>query len=203
MPNTPQPARPAPRPVFVIGCGAIVREAHLPAYAMDGVQVGGFFDIEPTRALALASATRGATAHPTLGALVAACSAADGVYDLALPPQALREAIDAIPEGATALLQKPFGRDLDEATALLAAIERRGIRGCVNLQLRHAPVITHCGGCSRPARSATRSISSCASSATCRGRTGRSSRRSRAWRSSCTSRWPHSSPKHSYVASQT
>lgn len=142
MPNTPLPARHAPRPVFVIGCGAIVREAHLPAYAMDGVQVGGFFDIEPTRALALASATHGATAHPTLGALVAACSAADGVYDLALPPQALREAIDAIPEGATALLQKPFGRDLDEATALLAAIERRGIRGCVNLQLRHAPVIT-------------------------------------------------------------
>jgi predicted dehydrogenase len=125
----------------VIGCGAIVREAHLPAYAMDGIPVAGFFDIDPARASALASKSRGSAAFPTLDALVAACSAANGIYDLALPPQALQQAIDALPAGATAVLQKPFGRDLAEATTLLTAIERRGIRGCVNLQLRHAPAI--------------------------------------------------------------
>lgn len=125
----------------MIGCGAIVRDAHLPAYAMDGLPIGGFHDIDAARAAALAQVTSGARAYPTLGALVDACSAAGGIYDLALPPQAVRAAIDALPRGSTVLLQKPFGRDLAEATELLTALESRAIRGCVNLQLRHAPVI--------------------------------------------------------------
>ena len=136
-----RPVRAELRPVFVIGCGAIVRDAHLPAYALDGIPVGGFFDVDARRAVLLAEATSGATAFATLGALVDACSAAGGVYDVALPPHAAAEVIRALPDGSTALLQKPFGRDLAEATALLAAIERRAIRGCVNLQLRHAPVV--------------------------------------------------------------
>jgi len=119
-----------------------VRDAHLPAYALDGVPVAGFLDLDAARAAALAATVRGAEAFPTLSALAEACAACNGIYDIALPPQAMRAAIDAIPEGSTILLQKPFGRDLAEATALLAAIERRGIRGCVNLQLRHAPAVT-------------------------------------------------------------
>ena len=128
--------------MFVIGCGAIVRDAHLPAYAMDQTPIAGFFDIDRARAEALARATRGARAFNDIQALVAVCKAADGVYDLALPPQAVGAVIEELPTGSTVLLQKPFGRDLAEATALLGAIERRGIRGCVNLQLRHAPVVT-------------------------------------------------------------
>lgn len=142
MPPPTAPVHPELRPVFVIGCGAIVREAHLPAYAMDGVPIGGVFDIDPSRSAALARIARGAHAFATLDAMVDACSAAHGLYDVALPPHAVQPAIDALPEGSTVLLQKPFGRDLAEATALLATIERRGIRGCVNLQLRHAPVVS-------------------------------------------------------------
>ena len=125
----------------MIGCGAIVRDAHLPAYALDGIPIGGFFDIDGRRAALLAEATKGTTAFTTLDALVDACLEAGGVYDIALPPHAVAEVIRTLPDGSTALLQKPFGRDLTEATELLAALERRAIRGCVNLQLRHAPAV--------------------------------------------------------------
>jgi predicted dehydrogenase len=128
------------RPVFIVGCGAIVRDAHLPAYAIDGVPVAGFLDIDGARAQSLVATTSGATAFRSLEELVAACTAAGGVYDLALPPQAAASVLARLPEDSTVLLQKPFGRDLAEATGLLRTLERRRIRGCVNLQLRHAPV---------------------------------------------------------------
>jgi predicted dehydrogenase len=134
--------RVALRPVFVIGCGAIVREAHVPAYRLDRVPVEGFFDIDRSRASAVAGTINGATAYESVDALVAACERAHGIYDLALPPQAAHAVLAELPAGSTVLLQKPFGRDLAEATALLGTIDRRGIRGCVNLQLRHAPVVT-------------------------------------------------------------
>lgn len=119
-----------------------MRDAHLPAYALDGLPVAGFHDIDSARSTALASTIGDATGFPSLAALVDACGAANGVYDLALPPQALGAVLGALPAGSTVVMQKPFGRDLAEATALLEAIETRGIRGCVNLQLRHAPVVT-------------------------------------------------------------
>lgn len=119
-----------------------MRDAHLPAYALDGMPVAGFLDLDATRAESLAATVHGAKAFPALPALIEACAAAGGVYDLALPPQAMQAVIDALPEGSTILLQKPFGRDLAEATALLATLERRKMRGCVNLQLRHAPAVT-------------------------------------------------------------
>ena len=66
----------------MIGCGAIVRDAHLPAYALDGIPGGAFFDIGGTRAALLAEATKGTTAFTTLDklfdALFDACSAARG-----------------------------------------------------------------------------------------------------------------------------
>jgi len=77
-----RPVRAELRPVFVIGCGAIVRDAHLPAYALDGIPGGAFFDIGGTRAALLAEATKGTTAFTTLDklfdALFDACSAARG-----------------------------------------------------------------------------------------------------------------------------
>ncbi len=119
-----------------------MRDAHLPAYALDGLRVDGFHDLDAARASDLASAIGGATSFSSLEALVDACAAANGVYDLALPPKAMVAVVERLPAGSTILMQKPLGSDIAEATALLSAIETRGIRGCVNLQLRHAPVVT-------------------------------------------------------------
>jgi predicted dehydrogenase len=129
------------RPVFVLGAGAIVRDAHVPAYRLAGVPIRGFFDLDRGRAEALAATCPGSDAFASLDDALAACERAHGVLDVALPPQAIASTFERIPAGATVLLQKPFGRTLEEATALRALLAARSIRGAVNFQLRHAPVI--------------------------------------------------------------
>lgn len=124
----------------MIGAGSIVRDAHLPAYRNAGFVVGGIFDRDTARARALGSEF-GVAAYGTRDALVEACTRSGGVYDLALPPAAVEETLRALPRGSFALTQKPFGRDLAEATALLGAARECGIRGAVNFQLRHAPCV--------------------------------------------------------------
>ena len=129
------------RPVFVIGAGAIMRDAHLPAYRLAGIPVAGLFDLDRGRAEALAAAIPGATAFPNRDDLLAAARTAGGIIDVALPPGALAETLRAVPEGSFVLAQKPFGSTLAEATSLLEVGKRRRIRGAVNFQLRHAPAI--------------------------------------------------------------
>lgn len=128
------------RPVYLVGAGAIVRDAHVPAYLGHGIRVAGVFDLDGGRAAEVARAT-GARAHATLGTLVEAAVAEGGVFDLALPPAAVERTLEALPRGAWVLVQKPFGTDLAGATALRERLQARGIRGAVNLQLRHAPAV--------------------------------------------------------------
>ncbi len=54
-----------PRPITIIGCGGIVRDAHLPAYRKTGLPVAGVFDVngEAARLLARDFDVRCATAH--------------------------------------------------------------------------------------------------------------------------------------------
>jgi predicted dehydrogenase len=128
-------------PIIVLGAGAIVRDAHVPAYRATGRTIGGFFDLDHSRACALATLCPGAAAFPTLTSALDACVRENGVLDIALPPQALAATVAQIPVGTTVLLQKPFGRTLEEASSLLTLLAERDIRGAVNFQLRHAPVI--------------------------------------------------------------
>jgi predicted dehydrogenase len=127
--------------IVILGAGSIVRDAHVPAYREAGIPIGGFFDLDDTRARSLAALCPGAVAFPTLAAALDANARANGVLDMALPPQAVASTVAHIPRGTTVLLQKPFGRTLEEASALRALLAERGIRGAVNFQLRHAPVI--------------------------------------------------------------
>lgn len=137
-----RPAHPShDRPVFILGAGAIVRDAHVPAYQLAGYEIGGFFDIDHTRAASLASRCPNARAFATLESALGACASVNGVLDVALPPQALASTLEHVPLGASVLLQKPFGRTLEEATHLRALLKERGMRGAVNFQLRHAPVV--------------------------------------------------------------
>lgn len=129
------------RPVFVLGAGAIVRDAHLPAYRLAGIPVAGIFDLDRGRGEALAAATPGAKAFADRHDLLEAARSAGGILDVALPPEALPETLAALPEGSVALLQKPFGSSLADASTLLKIARRRRVRGATNFQLRHAPAI--------------------------------------------------------------
>jgi len=129
----PRPAH--PRPIVVIGAGAIVRTAHLPAYARLGFPVAGFFDVDPAQAAITADAVPRAAVFPTLEA----AAAAGAVYDVAVPGDQVVGVLERLPRGAAVLIQKPMGATLAEADRILACCRERGLVAAINFQLRFAP----------------------------------------------------------------
>lgn len=130
----PMPA--TPRPIVILGTGGIVRDAHLPAYRRAGFTVAGLYDQDITRAEALAREW-GVAVFGSLADAVAA----DAVFDIAAPPTAHADLLAALPRGAVALVQKPFGRDLAMATELRDVAKARGLAVAVNFQLRFSPMM--------------------------------------------------------------
>ncbi|TGX55710.1 Gfo/Idh/MocA family oxidoreductase [Sphingomonas gei] len=131
----PMPAQ--PRPIVILGAGGIVRDAHLPAYRRAGFTVAGLYDRDRARAEALAGEWGIATVFGSLEEAVAQ----DAVFDIAAPPTAHADLLGALRGGATALIQKPFGRDLAMATALRDLAKARGLTVAVNFQLRFSPMM--------------------------------------------------------------
>lgn len=127
----------APRPIVVIGAGGIVNDAHLPAYRLAGLPVAGIFDINAARAKALADKWE----VLVFASLEQAAAAPGAVFDLATPPGAHLDVLPKLPEGATVLLQKPMGRDLAEASAILKLCLARRLIAAVNFQLRFSPMM--------------------------------------------------------------
>ncbi len=132
----------SPRPVVILGAGGIVRDAHLPAYAKAGFPVASLTTWAPHLAMAqeLAAAHGIAEVHTDVHAAVAAAPA-DAVFDIAQMPDQFRTSLEALPDGAGVLIQKPFGQDLREASELLALCRRKGLVAAVNTQLRFVPYI--------------------------------------------------------------
>ncbi len=125
-----------PRPIVLIGAGGIVNDAHLPAYRMGGLPVAGCFDLDPARARQLAQVW----ALPRVFATLAeALATPDAVFDLALPPAAVHSVVERLPDGAAALIQKPLGVDLADATRIRDAVRRKRLIAAVNFQLRFSP----------------------------------------------------------------
>ena len=97
-----------PRPVVVIGAGAIVSTAHLPAYQRLRLPVAGLFDIRLDAAARVAERFGIATVYRTLAE---ACQAgADAVvFDVAVPGDQVPGVLRCLPEGSAVLIQKPMG----------------------------------------------------------------------------------------------
>jgi len=132
----PMPSR--PRPITIVGCGGIVRDAHLPAYRKMGLPVNGVFDVNREAARQLARDFDVPIVHASLDEAVAACGS-EGVFDLALPPEAVLVTIGRLPDGATVLIQKPLGPDGAAARRIVAEIDARAIVAATNFQLRFTP----------------------------------------------------------------
>jgi len=131
-------ARPTrPRPIVIIGAGGIVNDAHLPAYRLAGFEVAGLFDINGEKAERLAAKWK----TRAFATIEEAIGTPDAVFDLALPPAAHLDVLPRLPEGATVLMQKPMGRDLAEATRILATTHAMGLTAAVNFQLRFSPMM--------------------------------------------------------------
>jgi predicted dehydrogenase len=129
-----------PRPIVVLGAGGIVRDAHLPAYRKAGFTVAAICDLNVERARALAADYAIPAVFGSIQDAVAAAPA-DAVFDIVLVPDQFPAALEALPDGAAVLIQKPLGSSLDEARLLIEICHRKNLVAAVNTQLRFAPQV--------------------------------------------------------------
>jgi predicted dehydrogenase len=134
----PLPER--PRPIVSIGAGAIVRDAHAPAYRTAGFPIASVFDVVPERAEELARSFQIPRVCRSLGESIETAPTG-AVFDLALPASAVLDVLAALPDGAPVLIQKPMGENLAEARRILALCRKKRLVAAVNFQLRFAPGI--------------------------------------------------------------
>jgi predicted dehydrogenase len=130
----PRPAH--PRPIIVIGAGAIMRTAHLPAYHRLGFPVAGVFDIDAEQARTTAQQFGVPRTHASLDDAAAVSGA---VFDVAVPGDQVVGILERLPDGAPVLIQKPMGADLKEADRILACCRAKHLVAAMNFQLRFAP----------------------------------------------------------------
>jgi predicted dehydrogenase len=143
--TSPEPLRQAwpapsnPKPIVVIGAGAIVRTAHLPAYQRLRLPIAGLFDVRLDAALHTAQQFGVSTVYRTL---TDACHAGvdDGVvFDVAVPGDQVLGVLRCLPEGSAVLIQKPMGENLAAARDVRDMCAGRRFRAAMNFQLRFSP----------------------------------------------------------------
>jgi predicted dehydrogenase len=124
------------RPIAIVGAGAIVDVAHLPAYRAAGLEVAGIHDHHPGRATEVARRHGVPRVYETLEDVLA-----DGrveVVDVAVTAAAQPEIVRRVLEtGRHVLAQKPFAPDPATGQALVDLAESRGLVLVVNQQLRY------------------------------------------------------------------
>ena len=120
----------------MIGAGAIVRSAHLPAYKRLGFPVAGLFDIRPDAARETAAQFAIPVVFSTLADVAAV---ADAVFDVAVPGDQILSVLRCLPPGAPVLIQKPMGEDLPAARTILELCRERRLAAAINFQLRFSP----------------------------------------------------------------
>lgn len=135
QPRLPSTYRPG---IGIIGCGGIVRNAHLPAYKKYGLQVVGVYDIS-AEAMHMAQKQFGIEyVFQSLEELLA-CQEIE-VVDIGTHPAQRAALIErALDAGKHVLSQKPFALDLVTARRLTEQAQGRGLKLAVNQNGRWAP----------------------------------------------------------------
>jgi predicted dehydrogenase len=131
----PMPSK--PRPIVTFGAGSIVGDAHFPAYRKAGFPIAGLYDPEQAKARKLAAEWN----VRAFSSLEEAAAVEGAIFDLATPPSRHAEVLEALPDGTVALIQKPMGNDLAEATEILRICRQKNLAAAVNFQLRFAPMM--------------------------------------------------------------
>lgn len=125
-----------PLSIALVGAGAIVEYAHIPAYQAHGFPIAGVFDLDQARARAVADRFGIPRVYASLERLLG--DPAVGVVDIAVPPWVqpgiLRSVVAA---GRHALCQKPFALDMSTALELAAEVEASPVKVAVQQQMRY------------------------------------------------------------------
>jgi predicted dehydrogenase len=123
-------------PVAVVGAGAIVDVAHLPAYRAAGLEIAGIFDLDAKRAAEVANRHDLPRVYTSLKELLA--DERVRVVDIAVAPQAQPGiARQAVAAGKHMLCQKPFVPDAKTGEELIKTADEAGVLIAVNQQLRY------------------------------------------------------------------
>lgn len=125
-----------PRPIVIIGAGGVVRTAHLPVYQRLKFPVAGLYDINPD---ASRDTARRFGVSTVFSSLARAATAADAVFDVAVPGDQITSVLKALPRGAAVLIQKPMGEDLAAARSIVSICRELGLVAAMNFQLRFSP----------------------------------------------------------------
>jgi predicted dehydrogenase len=122
-------------PIAIVGAGAIVDTAHLPAYRAAGLEIAGITDVDRATAEEVAARHGIPAVYPDLPALLADDRVR--VVDVAVPSRAQPEiARRVIESGRHMLGQKPFAPTPAQAVAMADLAAARGVVLGVNQQLR-------------------------------------------------------------------
>lgn len=140
IPYKPQPPN-HPGPIYIIGAGGIVNDAHLPAYRMAGFEVAGIWNRNRQRAEALAAKFAIPAVYATVEEMVAAAPK-NAVYDIAIMAAQFIDTLEKLPDGSPVLIQKPMGDNLAMANEILACCRRKHLIAAINCQLRFAPFVS-------------------------------------------------------------
>ncbi len=121
-------------PIVSIGAGGIVQNAHYPAYLKAGFTVAKTYDPNPEAARKAAAMVDSIVCDNRDEARLMGA-----IYDVAVPGSAIFETLRELPDGAFILIQKPLGETLEQAEAIVALCDEKGLKAAVNFQLRWAP----------------------------------------------------------------
>ncbi|MCW2947624.1 MAG: gfo/Idh/MocA family oxidoreductase [Actinoallomurus sp.] len=123
-------------PIAIVGAGAIVDVAHLPAYRGTGLEIAGIFDLDADRAAEVAARHGIPRVYRSLDELLG--DEHVRVVDIAVAPDAQPDiARRALSAGKDLLCQKPFVPDQKTGEEIIALAERHGRTIAVNQQLRY------------------------------------------------------------------
>ncbi|RYF86758.1 MAG: Gfo/Idh/MocA family oxidoreductase, partial [Chitinophagaceae bacterium] len=130
----------SPHPILMVGAGAIVRDAHLPAYRKAGWDIIGIFDINTEKSNQLAAQFDIPNVYQSIGDMVTQ-AATSVIFDIAVPASQLKQILLQLPDNAVVLIQKPFGENLENARELLHICEEKQLTASVNFQMKFIPSV--------------------------------------------------------------
>jgi len=127
-----------PPPIYIIGAGSIIEEAHLPAYRKANWKVNGIFDLNEEKSLRLKELFQIPKSYNLLETMVAEAPE-QAVFDIAVPASQIASILNQLPNHSNVMIQKPLGETLQEAKDILRIVKEKDIRASVNFQMKFIP----------------------------------------------------------------
>lgn len=128
------------RPIYIIGAGGIVRDAHLPAYKKVGFHVAGITNRTKQRAIDVAEKFEIPNVYDSVEEMVTQAPQ-NAVYDLTLMPNQFVATLELLPDEAAVLIQKPMGDNYEQTKEILEVCRRKKLIAAINCQMRFAPYV--------------------------------------------------------------